>query len=77
MSLGEQNVAAFVCALVGNGVTIQQLEGAIIDCEAKLKLGKSIGRLATGSEDETTGFVEAGAVSLAYEYVHRLTEANR
>jgi hypothetical protein len=77
MSVGEQQVAAFICALVGNGVTAAQIEAAVMDCETKLRLGHSIGRLATGKpDDEPSDFPEAAAVGLAYDYGRRIAKAN-
>ena len=71
MSLtNEQHIAAFICALAGNGVKAWQIEAAITDCEQNLQLGKSIGRLAT-KRDESE-FIEVGCVTLGYDYAKRL-----
>jgi hypothetical protein len=76
--VNEQHAAAFICALVGRGVSIAQIECAVADCEDHLRIGRSIGRLATRTDpDEATGYMEAAATNLAYDYVKRIDGANR
>jgi ABC-type xylose transport system substrate-binding protein len=75
--VNEQHVAGFICALVGRGVTISQIECAVADCEDQLRIGMSIGKLATRRWDEPSDYAEAAATNLAYTYTKRLDEANR